>query len=64
MNKEFKLSKKRRGTKKYAYYDAEDVKEFIRLLKEEINMVFYKCKDELSQTSLIIDTLAGKELTQ
>ncbi len=46
--KEFNLSDKRRGTKSFPYYDEEDVKEFIKILKPnfcpECGKKFGKCE--------------------
>ena len=58
----FNLSEKEWTNKSYTGYLKDDVKEFIRLLKEEISMIFYNCKDECGMTDLIIDKLAGEKL--
>ena len=68
MTTEFNLSKKRYSSfdgsdmdgEKYSYhYQEEDVKEFIRLLKEKIDKSGFIYED-LFDT---IDTLAGEKLT-
>lgn len=63
MSEEFNLKEKRETSRNGAYnvYPEEDVKEFIRLLKEE-----YKSRRPKAETwflEIIIDKLAGEKLT-
>jgi hypothetical protein len=65
--KQFNLSKKRliifkntRGN--YGYYPEEDVKEFIRLLKDEVYNLEERKILDASMVSFKIDKLAGDKL--
>ena len=66
MEIEFNLSEKEVGNPKALdehVYKSKDVKEFIKLLKEEIENEEFTYTDDLDRLFPIIDKLAGKELT-
>ena len=64
--KEFNLSEKEIDYKQYplstSAFLREDVKEFIRLLKEESKTSYFVCDDCFKKFQEIIDKLAGDKL--
>ena len=68
MKKEFNLSEKGCKGKWNYYFHEKDIKEFIKILKEEIDEIEYGNIEELAAETINnsikkrIDKLAGKEL--